>query len=94
MDDRDLRDNLARARENGVEAHLEEIVSIADREDLKADDKRVRVDARVKRAQMIAPRKYGPKLDVTSGNEPLRNVSDEALEGRIAAKMKALGLAG
>jgi hypothetical protein len=32
---------------------------------------KLRVDTRQKYAQMIAPRKYGPKLDLTSGGEKL-----------------------
>lgn len=73
MDDENLRDNLARARQNGVEHRIDECVAIAD----TANDRdsaaaaKVRVDTRLKLAQMIAPRKYGPKLDVTSGGEKL-----------------------
>lgn len=39
----------------------------------KADVKRakLRVDTRIKMAQMLAPRKYGPKLDVTTDGDKL-----------------------
>lgn len=70
MEDQEIRDNLARARENGVERHLDEIVTISDDLEDEPASRRVRIDARVKAAQMMAPRKYGPKLDVTSGGQP------------------------
>jgi len=69
MEDEEIRDNLARARENGVERHIGELIRIADEVEEDPASRRVRIDARVKAAQMIAPRKYGPKLDVTSGGE-------------------------
>lgn len=84
MDDENIRDNLARARENGVERHMGEIVRISDEVDEDPASRRVRIDARVKAAQMIAPRKYGPKLDVTSGGERVE-ADPVARATRIAA---------
>lgn len=84
MEDEAIRDNLARCRENGVERYMGQIVEISDD---KADDpasRRVRIDARVKAAQMIAPRKYGPKLDVTSGGEKVQ-MDDVSRVTRLAA---------
>lgn len=52
---------------------------------------KLRIDARKWMASKLNPKVYGEKLDVTSGNEPLRNLDDEALNARIAAKLKALG---
>lgn len=102
MADQAIRDNLARARENGVEALLEQARDIASSPmegeeitEMAADEdsegtviKRVRkdmlghrrlvVDTYVKYAQMIAPRKYGPKLDLTTDNKPLQNLDDAA----------------
>jgi hypothetical protein len=71
MEDQDIRDNLAHARTNAVELHLGEIIAIADDRESDPDpaSRRVRIYAREKFAQMIAPRKYGPKLDVTSNGE-------------------------
>lgn len=81
MEDEAIRDNLARARQNGVEALLDEALDIADnpmegetvtcgpdgtttkREDMLGHRK-LQIETRIKRAQMMAPRKYGPKLDL------------------------------
>lgn len=52
---------------------------------------KLRIDARKWMASKLNPKVYGEKIDVTSGNEPLRNLDDNALDARIAAKMKALG---
>jgi len=111
MDDVDVRDNLARARLNGVEAHLEEAMEIADTpktglvvtskqdkdgnevEETRREDmlghRRLQVDTRIKRAQMIAPRKYGPKLDLTSDGERVV-LDDVARSARLAAIFAAI----
>ncbi|WP_338469060.1 terminase small subunit protein [Sphingomonas sp. gentR] len=52
---------------------------------------KLRIDARKWMASKLNPKVYGDKLDVTSGNEPLRNLDDDALDARIAAKLKSLG---
>jgi hypothetical protein len=82
----ELDGKLARAREAGIEALLDETVEIADEatNDTKLTDagheapnaewitrSRLRVDTRIKLAQMMKPKKYGPKLDLTSGGERL-----------------------
>lgn len=94
MEDEAIRENLARARLNGVEVHLEEALSIADTpmegkivtrkldkdgnpyDEVRTEDmlghRKLMIDTRIKRAQMIAPRKYGPKLDMTSDGERLQ----------------------
>ena len=89
----DIRDNLARARENGVEALLDECVDIAD----EASDRdsaaaaKVRVDTRIKLAQMLAPRKYKPGIDVTSNGETI-SLADIIAERR--AQVAAAGADG
>lgn len=104
MEDENLRENLARARENGVEALMEEAREIADtqeigeivtvdgdKETVRKEDmlghRKLRIETRLKYAQMIAPRKYGPKLDLTSGNEPIK-MDDTAVAARAAALLK------
>lgn len=94
MEDEEIRDNLARARLNGVEVHLDEALSIADTpvegrtvtrkldkdgneyDEVRTEDmlghRKLQIETRIKRAQMMAPRKYGPKLDMTSDGERLQ----------------------
>jgi hypothetical protein len=55
-------DQYARACETRSEGYAEEIVDIADREDLGADHKRVMVDARKWVAVKLLPRKYGESV--------------------------------
>lgn len=105
MADDDIRDNLARARENGVEALMDEAIDIAntpligevrvtkgEKVEVRQEDmlghRKLQVDTRLKYAQMIAPRKYGPKVDLTSGGKPITNdVGDAA--ARAAAILSA-----
>lgn len=87
MEDEAIRDNLARARENGVEARLEEAIEIADTaiDRDSAAAAKVRVDTRIKLAQMLAPRKYKPGVDVTSGGEKITSLTDAIAAGRERA---------
>ena len=85
MDDPDIRDNLARARENGIEALMDRAQDIAENpveavelmEEIGPDGtkrrrtvrealghRRLLIDTYVRRAQMLAPRKYGPRVAV------------------------------
>jgi hypothetical protein len=91
MEDEEIRDNLARSRENGVERHVGEMIRIADDTDADPDpaSRRVRIYAREKAAQMIAPRKYGPKIDVTSGGEKVQ-VDEVTAATRLAAIFAAI----
>lgn len=106
MDDKDLRDNLARAREIGVEVHMDEALAIADTpmpgtvvtrkldkdgkeyDEVRTEDmlghRKLMIDTRIKRAQMIAPRKYGPKLDLTSDGEKVV-LDDVSVATRLAS---------
>jgi len=104
MEDEDIRDNLARARLNGVEALMDEIVSIADdsgSDYTGTDDEpvynpesvqrsKLRVETRFKYAQMIAPRKYGLKVDVTTDGEKVSLGEVESLTrlAAIASKLR------
>jgi hypothetical protein len=102
MEDQDIRDNLARARENGVEALLDRAQDVAenpiDAEELVEEigpkgimrrrtvkealgHRRLIIETYIKRAQMIQPRKYGAKLDLTSDGEKLSSIADAIAEG-------------
>lgn len=63
-EDEEICNNLARARADGVEAHLEQIIEISEDKTDDPASRRVRIDARIKLAQMMGPRKYHPKLDI------------------------------
>lgn len=104
MEDPDIRDNLARARLNGVEALMDESISIADdsgSDYTGTDDEpvynpesvqrsKLRVETRFKYAQMIAPRKYGVKVDVTTDGEKIAVGEVESLTrlSSLAAKLQ------
>jgi hypothetical protein len=94
---------VARAREAGVEALMEEARDIADQTQegeivtetpdgvtIKREDmlghRKLRVETRFKYAQMIAPRKYGPKVDITSGGERMASADP----GDVATKLAGL----
>lgn len=73
LNDITLRDKVACARADGLEAKLEEMTEIADdrKSDPDAQSRRVRIYAREREAAMLAPALYGAKMDVTSGGKPL-----------------------
>ena len=81
-----LPDDLARAREAGIEAHVDQIIEIADGTDENPSDdpaiRRVRITAREKAAQMLKPKKYGPKMDLNSNGQTL------GLAEQLAARRK------
>jgi hypothetical protein len=121
-----LRGKLASARENGVEARMEEAVKVArqpmmgeivtierDPEHQKDVDeqgevtnldgspyegmivkvrredmlghRKLLVDTLIKSAQMLKPKTYGPKLDLTSGGDKIGLASEiEASRKRLA----------
>lgn len=85
-----LEENLGRARQTGIEVHLDSVLDIVDD---ATDDVQIEVgpdgtpravingkairraslqaEYRLKMAQMMKPKKYGTKVDVTSGGEKL-----------------------
>ncbi len=91
--DLDLANKVARAREAGVEALLDETLEIAD--DASGDHTngefktehvqraKLRIESRREYARMIAPRKYGQKIDVTSGGEKLQAPNSVTIEARV-----------
>jgi hypothetical protein len=102
--DADLMEKVARARENGVEAIMDETLAIADQQEVgeivtndgektttRKEDmlghRKLRIETRHKYAQMIAPRKYGPKLDLTSGGERVA-LDETAIAARTAALLQ------
>lgn len=101
-----VSNNLARAREAGIEALLDRAMEIAEtpmegevvttesggengtivktrREDMLGHRKLV-VDTAIKAAQMMKPKKYGPKLDLTTGGEKLTFADHIETGGKFA----------
>jgi len=97
-----LSDKLAQARQAGIEVLLDECVEIADEIDEVDEDgaptrrevqrSRLRVDTRIKLAQMLKPKTYSPKLDVTTGGEKIQSVpaTIEAMRHRVADGLKEI----
>lgn len=97
--DAGFREQYARAREDQAEFYLDEIIAISDdsTHDTKHTDSgeqpnsewisrsRLRVDARKWAMSKLAPKKYGDKIDVTSGGEALSLTAEDR-----AAKLAAL----
>lgn len=73
--DAEFAARYARACELRTEGYAEEIVDIADREDLDPNDKKVRIDARKWVAAKLMPAKYGERVHVQAA------VTLEALVG-------------
>lgn len=86
-------DKVARAREAGCQKLVEEIVEIADRVHPDTQRDKLRVHAREKAAQMLAPRRFGAKVDVTSGGEKLpapATTSDNRIQALIQIAQQRL----
>jgi hypothetical protein len=106
FNDEQLQQDLARARLNGVEVHVDQALDVAStpmrgevrvtkpdgRVEVRTEDmlghRRLQVDTLLKRAQMIAPRKYGPKLDMTSDGQPLGGATEAQRIAKAAALMR------
>lgn len=59
-----FQQQYARAREDQADSLADELIDIADRDDLDPNDKRVRLDARKWAASKLKPKKYGDRLEL------------------------------
>lgn len=77
------------AQAKALQADLlgEDILEIADDPKLEAHDKRIRVDARKFLMSKLNSRKYGDKLDVTSGGEALPAMPAVMIDARVQTIM-------
>lgn len=83
------QDKLARARGDGMEALLDEALVIADdaeEEKAAVSKAKLQIETRIRMAQMLKPKTYSPKLDVTSNGETIG-----AAAQLQAARMRAIG---
>lgn len=62
---------FADAKNQQLQTMAEDIVDIAERDDLDPNDKRIRIDTRKWLLSKLMHKTYGDKLDVTSGGEAL-----------------------
>lgn len=63
-EDEEFRNLSARAREHGTHYLADECIDIADRKDLEPNDKRVRIDTRIRLIGKWNAKKYGDKQTV------------------------------
>ena len=99
-------DRYARAREAQAELLADEIIEIADEtsRDTKVDQdgntfansewinrSRLRVDARKWKASKLAPKKYGDKVDVTSGGEKIKVTPIIVKDQNASDQLNAIG---
>jgi hypothetical protein len=61
-----------RARDEQAQVHAESIVEISDDLDIPPEHKRLMIDARKWTASKLLPKKYGDKIDVTSGGKAIK----------------------
>ena len=78
-----LLDRYFQARVLSSHVSIDEIVEIADTE-LDFARARVRIEARIKHAEKVAPRIYGPRLDVTVDERP-------SIRGAMALALARIG---
>ena len=92
-----FREQYAQARDAQADTLEDEILDIADdgTNDYMGEDEeydgdavqrsKLRVDARKWIASKLKPKKYGDRVDVTSGGEPIREMDDSEKVIRIAS---------
>ena len=83
----DFKAMYARAKEQQAELMGEDILDIADDTAEEAHSRRIKVDARKWLMSKLQPRKYGDKLDVTSGGEPLPPANSITIDQRVQSIM-------
>lgn len=84
--DPDLMEKVTQARAHGSEALFDEAIDIADDLEDSPKSRSIRVTTRIKAAQMLKPKTYGPKLDLTSGGEKIGLSAEIEASRRRAAE--------
>lgn len=87
LTDQNKQQRYARAREVQMLGEADRILDVASDKSLTPEDRRVEVDARKWRASKLAPKRYGDRLDVTSGDKPLMDMDPERVAARVAELM-------
>jgi hypothetical protein len=84
QEDDQFREISTRARETGTHYIADDCLRISDSPDLDPQDKRIRIDTRMRLIGKWNARKYGDKIDVTSAGEKVETDSVTAAT-RLAA---------
>lgn len=76
------------AQLDGAHSHVDEVVDIADNQDIDPKRAALMIDARLKKAGKIAPRQYGDKLQLEAKVEArrLEEMSDDELAAIAAGR--------
>jgi hypothetical protein len=92
--DSGFADMVDRARVEQADLMDDRILEVAEkveRGELNPHAGRVVISAFQWRAEKLKPRRYGNRLDVTTTERPLEDLSDEELDARLKAAIAAVG---
>ncbi len=88
----DFSTKYARARDFGIDHHVDGVIELADDESIPVESRRVRVDARKWAAAKLAPKRYGDRIQhehtggVIAGTIVIgAATAPKVIEGRIDA---------
>lgn len=84
----DFGTQYAHAREAQAEIMDDKILTAADGADKDSQAARVKIDAYKWRASKLAPKRFGDKIDVTSGDKPVNEMDETAIAVRIASLLR------
>lgn len=84
----DFGTEYVRAREAQAEVMDDKIMTSAASAKTDAQAARVEIEAYKWRAAKLAPKRYGDKIDVTTGGEAMRNMDETAMAARVASLLK------
>jgi hypothetical protein len=77
-DKKEFFKQYARAKDSQAELMFDELLEIADNNDIDVNRLRLRVDTRKWYLSKVLPKKYGDKLDMTTDGKPLNINFDNA----------------
>ena len=93
--DEKFADMVDRARVEQADLMDDRILEVAEkveRGELNPHAGKVVISAFQWRAEKLKPKRYGNRLDVTSGDRPLEHLSDEELNARLMDACRAIGI--
>jgi hypothetical protein len=84
----DFGTEYARAREAQAEVMDDKILTAAGKAKEDPQAARVEIEAYKWRAAKLAPKRYGDKIDVTTGGEAMNNMDETAVAARVASLLR------